>query len=184
MRLLEPIRPHSLGLFVEGDVMKTQPVIMVQIADRAWAQAALPRACELALSLQAPIALVQMVPVQHPLLLGDQLGYLAVAPADLRLLNDLEVALANIGVEYSLHLFQYVTLAGGIADAADLVAASIVFATLPTTLPMSLIPWWHSLQLEVLRRRLAQRGRWLISEPAREFTTAPVALAQLHAQPG
>ena len=109
--------------------METQPVIMVQIADRAWTQAALQSACKLALSLQAPIALVQMVPVQHPLFLGNQLGYLAVAPEDLRLLNDLEVAFANMGIESSLHLFQYVTLTGGIADAADLVAASIVFAT-------------------------------------------------------
>ena len=159
--------------------METQPVIMVQIADRAWTQAALQSACKLALSLQAPIALVQMVPVQHPLFLGNQLGYLAVAPEDLRLLNDLEVAFANMGIESSLHLFQYVTLTGGIADAADLVAASIVFATLP----LSLIPWWRSLQLEVMRWRLAQRGRWLISEPARGLATAPVALVQLHAQP-
>ena len=108
-------------------MVETQPVIMVQIADRAWTQAALQRACASA-----------------------------------------------------LHLFQYMTLTGGIADAADQVAVSIVLATLPA----SLIPWWRSFLLGILRQRLARRGRWLISAPCQVFTTAPAPLAQLHAQPG
>ncbi len=121
-----------------------------------------------------------MVPVQHPLFLGHQLGYLAVSLEDLRLLNDLEVALTTIGIENSLQLFQYVTLAGGIADAADLVAASIVFATLPQS---TRFPGGAACNLRFCAGAWHRRGRWLISEPAREFTKAPVALAQLHAQP-
>ena len=153
--------------------MSTEAVIMVQIADREWTLDALHCACKMARERPAKIALLQMIPVRHPAHLGTDFGYLNYSRDDEDNLKDYEETVKDYGVECSTHLYQYASLAGALAEAADYVDAHIVIACLPR----SIIPFWQSLQRVVLRFHLAQNRRQLIERPASCLSWPPVSLA-------
>ena len=158
--------------------METQAVIMVEVAAREWTQEALHSACNMARRSHASVALVQMVPVRHPLLLGTQIGYQSLSEAEIERLCSYEETLEDYGVEYSITLFQYATLVGAIVEAADLLNARVVFAALPK----NSIPFWPSIRLEGLRRSLAQHQRQLVLDPALSMKDTGLDLITCHAQ--
>ena len=160
--------------------METQAVIMVEVAAREWTQEALHSACNIARRSHACVALVQMVPVRHPLLLGTQIAYQSLSKAEIERLCSYEETLEDYGVEYSITLFQYATLVGAIVEAADLLNARVVFAELPK----SALPFWRSIRLEGLRRSLAQQQRQLVLDPALSMRDIALDLITCHAQPG
>jgi hypothetical protein len=143
-------------------------IIMVQIADHQWTLDALHRACLLARDMNAEIALMKMVPVQHLGWLGTEFGNINFTAKERSELHDYEATAEDYGVPYSTHVFQYATLLEAISEAADYVKAHIVFATLP----QSVIPFWQRFQLWGLRNRLAHGGRELF-DPSTLLTAKP-----------
>jgi hypothetical protein len=151
--------------------MDIQTVIMVQIADRAWMLDALHCACLLARKMSAKIALMKMIPVQHFLWLGSELGYENFSIQDQRELAEYEDKMEDYGVEFSVDFFQYTSLPEAILQAAEYVNARVVIATLPR----SIIPFWGSFQLDRLRRCLSRQERELIEQPAHDLRSLPFA---------
>jgi hypothetical protein len=100
---------------------------------------------------------MKMVPVQHLGWLGTEFGNMNFTSREQSELRDYEATIQDYDVPYSSHVFQYITLAEAIAEAADYVDAQIVFATLPN----SIIPFWRQFQLWGLRNRLTHNGREL-----------------------
>jgi hypothetical protein len=129
--------------------------IMVQVADRNWTLSALHLACALARSMDAEIALVKMVPVQHISWLGTEFGYQNLTVGDHDELIAYQATAEDYGVPLHTEMFQYMTLPDAIADAAEYFGAQVVFATLPK----SALPYWRRFQLWNLRRRLARQHR-------------------------
>lgn len=140
----------------------TDDVIMVTIADFAWTQEALHRACAMARKTNATVALLKLVPVQHSAWLGTDLGYMNLSERDEAELDSYVATLEDYGVDLFLHVFQYTTLVEAIDQAADFVGAHIVFATAPG----SWIPYWKEFQLFRIRRNLARGQRELVEQPA------------------
>ena len=126
--------------------MDTTTVIMVQIADRAWTMEALHRACRLGRTMLTHIGLVKMVPVQHIGWLGTELGNQNFSESDQREIINYEATIEDYGIAFSLTISQYSELDKAIVQSADMLNASIVFATLPKTI----IPFWRNLQLQHL----------------------------------
>jgi hypothetical protein len=138
--------------------MNTTTLIMVQIADREWTMDALHRACRLGRTMPTHIALVKMIPAQHVSWLGTELGNRSFSEQDQREIINYETTIEDYGIEFSSTVFQYSELDEAILQAADMLNASIVFATLPK----GIIPYWRNLQLHRLRRRLWRNQRVLV----------------------
>jgi hypothetical protein len=154
--------------------------VMVQIAEREWTLATLHQACTLARSLEAEIALVKMLPVQHLSWLGTPFGAMDFTELERAELRDYTATVEDYGVPFTVYQFQYFALAEALSDAADYVDAQFVFATLPP----SVLPFWRQFQLKGLRRRLAHHGRQLTNPRDRlpsqfgEMASAPSTGAQ------
>jgi hypothetical protein len=140
--------------------MNTQ-TIMVQIADREWTLEALHAACLLARNTSAKIALVQMIPVQHPNWLGTDWGYLNVTAEEKDAFEDYQATIEDYGLECVPTLFQYATWAEGTLQAAEHVDAQTVFAPKPH----SLLPIWTRFQVWMMQHRFTQQGRKWIASP-------------------
>jgi hypothetical protein len=133
---------------------------MVQIAGWKWTLEAVHHACLLAHKTNAAIALVKMVPIQHAIWIGTPLGSPRLTEQDRVELYAYTRTMEHEDIRYSVVVFQYFTLARGIAEAAHEVEAQVVFATLP----YPPIPYWHRLQSRSLRRRLAHHQCLLIDQ--------------------
>ena len=149
--------------------MAENRTIMVQIADHAWTLDALHCACQMARRSAAVIALVHLIPVQHTAWLGTELSYINLGAQDSRDLEDYESTILDYGLEYQIIRFQYVDLAGALADAADYCDAQIIFAKLP----QSRIPAWRRFELWLLNRCLTSYQRQLLA-PSADFASAEV----------
>jgi len=155
---------------------------MVQMTNSEGTLEALHFACALACGKQAKVALVKMVPVQHPALLGTEFGDMNLTGQDREEMANYQVIASNYGVAAEAHYFQYVTLAEAVAEAADYVDAQIVFAALPN----SLIPFWRRFHAWMLRRRLIQRNRqlYLLEHDRRSTHWTPSILVPAAHHPG
>ena len=131
--------------------------IMVQVAGSAWTQKSLERACILARSQSSQVLLVKMIPVQHIVWLGTELGNQCVTNKDLDQIVECRATAEVYGVRVSNHLFQYVTLPEAILQAAQYFDADVVFATLPPCL----LPIWRQFQIWWLGHCLAGEHRIL-----------------------
>ncbi len=154
--------------------MNTTTVIMVQIADREWTMDALHRACRLGRTMPTHIALVKLIPTQHVSWLGTELGNRNFSERDQREIINYEATIEDYGIEFSSTVFQYSELDEAILQAADMLNASIVFATLPK----SVIPYWRNLQVLRLRRRLWRNQRVLL-EHLTSVTTDSLHLSNI-----
>ncbi len=140
-----------------GKVRFTMTIIMVQLMDRQKTLEALHFAGALVHNRRGKVALVKMVPVQHVGWLGTELGYASFTDGDHKTLSEYRAVAESYGVAVETRVFQYVSLADAIADAADYVDAQVVFAALPH----SVIPFRDRFGVWLLRRRLAQQDRKL-----------------------
>ena len=152
--------------------MNTKQTIMVQISDREWTLEALHRACLLARITSANIALVQMIPVQHPRWLGTDMGYMNFTDQDRVEFTDYQATIEDYGVEFTPLLFQYATLAEAIAQAAEHVNAQAVFARIPE----SIIPFWTKFQVWWLNRQLERQQCKLIQNPVYDTEALEVVI--------
>jgi hypothetical protein len=153
--------------------MDSQTLIMVNIGNRTWTMEALHCACLTARTTSARIALMKMVPVQHPGFLGTDFGLINFSKQDQQDMEDYEATMNDYGIEFSSHLFQYTTLGDAISQAALEIKADIVFATLPR----SVIPLWHSLKMHWLRGHLAHNHCELIENPLYDQPLLPITEA-------
>jgi hypothetical protein len=131
--------------------------IMIQMADHAWVEEAVHRACLLARKGGGEIVLVKMVPVQHLSWLGTPFGNWNLTEQDRKDIESCQINAEDYGVTCAGLVFQYFKLPEAIVDAAEYLDADIVFATLPK----SLIPFWTQFQLHQLRQQLTRQHRVL-----------------------
>ncbi len=128
--------------------------ILVCVAEHQWTLEALHLACALASDSGGRVTLVKMVPVGHPLFLGDSDAYWHYSPAEREEMKAFVAILETYDVPFAAEVFQYVSLAGAIVDAADHFGASTIFATLPHRI----IPLWRRYELWTMRRQFRQRN--------------------------
>lgn len=145
---------------------------MVQIGDREWTLEALHCACLMARNTAANIALVQMIPVQHPGWLGTEWGYLHFTSQQQAGFADYQTTIEDYGVKFTPLVFQYVTLTEAIAQAAEHVNARIAFAKIPETV----IPFWTKFQRWSLNRQLARQKCQWVQHPVYDMETSTAAI--------
>ncbi|MCC7209387.1 MAG: hypothetical protein IT323_18900 [Anaerolineae bacterium] len=143
-----------------------QNTIMVQHSGSTENLDAFRRACRAAHRQNLRVTLVVMQPVQHLSWLGAD-----ECPIDTPLLRQVCDVYGTIARDFGVALdvlpFQYYSLHGAIADAADLIDAQEVIASLPP----SPLPFVGEFRARALRKRLAEQGRTLSlvgSEPSFE----------------
>jgi hypothetical protein len=151
--------------------METQPIIMVQISDRAWTMEALHQACVMARNSQAILVLLQMVAVQHPGWLGTDLGNANFTRQGRMALKEYEATLEDYGVDYSTLTFQYESLVEGIAQATERVNAQAVFVHIP----QSGIPFWTRFQKWSLQRQLVRQHCQWYEYPLDDLESSEIA---------
>jgi hypothetical protein len=134
--------------------MKT---IMVQMRDRQWTMRALHLACAMARDHHTEVVMVRFVYAQHPSWLGTEMVDIIPCDQDQQDMCEYIATAEDYGVKLSIAPMHYTTLAGAIADAADAVAAEVVFANIPETH----VPYWRKLQMWSLERQFAARQRQL-----------------------
>jgi hypothetical protein len=159
--------------------MNTRSVMMVQISNRAWTLAALQSACQIARTAHARIALVQMIPVSHPSLLGTDAAYEYFDAQEQCDFAEYQAAIADEGIDCEPLLFQYASLVEATMQAAQHVGASIVFARIPD----SPIPFWTKFQTWRLQRGLAARHCRLVQQPE-DIIFMPVPVVEAARMPG
>jgi hypothetical protein len=125
-------------------------MIMVQVADKKWTTEALHLACAMARNSNMAITLVRFMEVGHMSYLGTDLGRIAPTPQEYRELQDYSAAAAEYGIELDVTSIQCLSRLDVVAQAAEELAAEVVFARLPETS----IPYWHKFQLWNLKRQL------------------------------
>jgi len=163
--------------------MDTQ-VILICAADHPWTLEALHLAGSLSLDTGWDIKLLKLVAVDNPYLLGaaDADAYRHYSLAEHQQLQAYIATLEAYGVSFSTDLFQYVSRAEAIVDAAEQFGASIVFATLPHYR----LSVWRRFELWNMRRQLNRQHRTLYTlENALDALVwpSPNAHAPVYAQP-
>jgi len=126
--------------------------IMVQVTDKSHTLAALHAACSLAQANKGDVALLNLIPVNHPGWLGSEWGNLNFTDKDRDMLKEYQCLAESYGVHIQLSTLQAVSSVDAIVWAAECVNAEIVFAHLPP----SIIPFLRRWKAWQLRRRLKQ----------------------------
>jgi hypothetical protein len=146
--------------------MKSQPVIMLQIAQRDWTINALHAACQMARQIGADLLLVKLVAVQHISWLGTEWGYMDFTRQEQDELAEYWEMIEEYKVHCKLFIYQYAFLITAIAEVAERYSAQAAFATPPP----SIIPGWHAFQLHRLRQQLTHQHCELIEDPRLDAT--------------
>lgn len=138
--------------------------VAVILGEQDWTAKAIHLACALAHSSQSEVVLVKLIPVQHPLMLGEGEGYLNFTRQEQKKCREWLAIAQNYGAPCSLCVYQYASYVGGVVGAAAGLDAATVLAQ-----PLkSLLPLWSRFQQWRLREALAEEGRSLQTlEPAK-----------------
>lgn len=135
----------------------TESRLIIVMDDRKWTSNALHKACALSRRSGAGIVLLKMVPVRHPLMLGDYAGYMDLSFNDTRALEEMAATAEDYGVPLDVRVFPYASYWPGIVDAAEQLRATVVVARVPP----SHIPFWQKVRHGLLLRRLARQRQML-----------------------
>lgn len=150
--------------------MKT---LLVQMADRAWTEAALHVACAMARSSEdgGTVVLLRMIETQHYSWLGTEFAYGTDTPEASSTLWAYKAIAEKYGVTLCVEPMQWITFVDAMVQAADALDADAVFARVPE----SSIPLWQRYQTWDLRRQLQGRKRALytLDKPAHTTATPP-----------
>ncbi len=133
------------------------PVIMVRMDDHTWTANAMRAACLEARRLGGRVALALMLPKTQTTLAGITPERYEFTPTEQEELAVYRAIASEIGVEMSVHVFEYETLERGVVDAADALSAEIVYIHLPP----SLLPFQHELQVRHLEKALEEHQHHL-----------------------
>jgi hypothetical protein len=124
--------------------------IMVQVTNKEWTMEALHLACALARNSDTVITLVRFMEVGHPSYLGTNMGNRAPTPAEYQELRDYQATAEDYGVNLEMRSIQCLSPLDVIAQAAEELEATVVFARVPE----SAIPYWRKFQIWNLERTL------------------------------
>jgi hypothetical protein len=133
--------------------------ILVQIADEKWTMQAMHLACAMARSTTSTIALLDLIPIQTPFLLGAELNTLRPKHEEQDAIEEYALIAEDYGVEVVLQPMQYESLSAALVQAAEMLNASNIFAYLPH----SAVPLWNRFQLWNLQRQLSNHKCKLIT---------------------
>ena len=128
--------------------------IMVQVANKSWTMEALHLTCAMARNSETTITLVRFMQVGHPSYLGTNMGNIAPTPQEYQELRDYQATAEDYGVELEIRSLQCLSPLEVMAQAAEELEASVVFARVPE----SSIPYWRKFQLWNLERSLKGQG--------------------------
>lgn len=144
--------------------MATQ--ILVQMSDFEWTLQAMHLACAMARNTHSGLALLHLMPVANPALLGTEVGVTPPATSERRRLNEYAMIAEDYGVDLALQPMQYESVTDALVQAAEHVGASVVFAHLSA----SGLPFWQRFRVWNLRRQLAAQGCRLFTLEQPELT--------------
>lgn len=130
-------------------------MILVQISNKKWTMQAMHLACAMARNTHTSVMLLHLMSVRSPALLGTELGVMPPTSRERSDFKEYEMIAEDYGVEVALQPMQYDDMAAAIAQAAEHIGATVVFAHLPE----SLFPFWKKFQNWNLRRELTAQGR-------------------------
>lgn len=120
--------------------------------DRAWTLQALHLACGMARRGDTKLVLLRFVPVTHLRWAGTGEN-MELSRAERADLDEYCQTAEDYGVELSFYQRQVHTLDSAIAETAEMIEASVVFATLPET---AFRPW-RAFQMRHLEKRLNEQ---------------------------
>ncbi len=145
--------------------------IMVQAAKKRWTLQAMHLACAMARNTHAKVVLLHLLPVNNVLLLGSPLGMEPTTMEERQAVKEYTSVAEDYGVELELIPFQYESLVDAVAQAAEEVDASVVFARLPE----GGFQLWRRYQAWSLQRQLQSQKRQLCTmvEPTRQGEHVP-----------
>lgn len=136
--------------------MNTRPIVVV--VDRLpWTLHALHLACAIARRNAAPLILLQMLPVNHPQMLGQPEGSMGFGTREIELLTLLVETADSYEIATTIRRCQYATYVGGLMAAADQLDAEMIFATLHGAGPL------HNWRVRRLAKRLQRSGHQLVT---------------------
>lgn len=132
-------------------------VMMVQMDDHHWTQAALRAACHEARDAGGSVVLALLLPESHCILSNIDPAHYEFTETELDELFDYRAIAAEHHVSLTVRVFAYHTLEQGIMDAADAVSATTVF----THMPAALLPFQHDLKVRHLEKVLEEHHHHL-----------------------
>lgn len=152
--------------------MNKLPILLV-ISHLPWTLNALHLACAIAQRDATPLILLHMVPVNHPVMLGQPEGDLLLTDRALEFEALLLHTANTYGVKPLVQRCQYANYDNAIVDAADQLEVGLVIATLHGHLD-----WLVGWRLRRLARRLYRGGHQLLtlSEQGETVFTPSVAI--------
>jgi hypothetical protein len=131
-----------------------QRPIMVVVGEKQWTLQAVHLAAARARATGAEVILIKMVAVGYPGYLGSPYGSEPLSQRDYDDLQAYHRVCESYAAPHQIVPFQYISLGGAIADAAEQLNAESVFASVPD----SIIPYWHRYQVWSIRRQLDRHG--------------------------
>ena len=135
--------------------MKT---IMVQMSDKRWTMEAIHLASALARNINGKIVLLRLVLANNPGLLGW--GIAPPTAEEQRQMEEYAAVAEDYGVEFWVQPMQYITLTDALAQAAELLNVSVLFAHMH----QSNIPFWRRFRLWSLKRQLQNCRLYTLDE--------------------
>jgi len=154
--ILNTVRGGQLFNKKSGKPMCT---ILVEMAQAEWTMQAMHLACALARNMDAKVALLRLVQVEHLSYLGTAFGNRPPDDQEYRNLQELAATAEDYDVELTVFSKQCFSPLDAIAEAANHLNASLVFAQVPD----SRIPYRRKVQIWTLKRQLWGRNRQLFT---------------------
>jgi hypothetical protein len=102
--------------------------IIVQMSDKRWTMEAMHLASALARNIDGRVVLLRLVLANNPGLLGWEFGLVPATAKEQRQIEDYAAIAEDYGVEFSIKRMQYISLAGALAQAVELLNADVLFA--------------------------------------------------------
>jgi nucleotide-binding universal stress UspA family protein len=143
--------------------------VLVQAADESWTTQAMHLAAALARNEGGEVALLRLLPVQHLEYLGTPLGDESPTSQEYDDLKQYAATAEDYGVELTVYTMQCFAPLDAVAQAAELVDAQVVFASVPP----SHIPYRQRLRTWWLAHRLNHRQLFTLDQPAERHNWVP-----------
>lgn len=141
----------------------SDPTLMVIMDEEQWTRQALHLACAISRQQKYPVALIKLVPVQHPAHLGTGAGYVNLSANEAQSILEFAALAEEYGTTIDVKFCQYAAFHHAVVDVAAQVQATAVFINLNGG---HRFPWWAQLRTWWLKRQLSRQGQQL-------FTLAP-----------
>lgn len=128
--------------------------ILVQMADHQWTVQAMHLACSAARNTGYELVLLHLLSVKNPGLLGSSVATGAPTSSEWEDIEDYALIAEDYGITLRLQPMTYTTLIDALAQAAEVLQPTLMFAHIPN----GRIHWLHRVRLWLLERQLARVG--------------------------